>query len=197
MRDLLVILFNSIFVHNIVLAQFLGICSFLGVSRNLKTAMGMSQAVIFVMVAATAITFPIQYYILVPNDMAYMQTLIFILVIAALVQIIEAILKKSMKGLYKALGIYLPLITTNCAILGVAINNINYEYNFIQAIINSFGTGVGYMLAMYLFSGVRGYLDDSDIPETLKGLPVTLVAAALVSVSFFGFKGIAEGLFLS
>ena len=121
MQDLMVIFFNSIFVNNIVLAQFLGICSFLGVSRNLKTAMGMSQAVIFVLVAASAITFPIQYYILNPNNMGYMQTLIFILVIAALVQIIEAILKKSMKGLYKALGIYLPLITTNCAILGVAI----------------------------------------------------------------------------
>ena len=196
MQDLMVIFFNSIFVNNIVLAQFLGICSFLGVSRNLKTAMGMSQAVIFVLVAASAITFPIQYYILNPNNMGYMQTLIFILVIAALVQIIEAILKKSMKGLYKALGIYLPLITTNCAILGVAINNIKYEYDFIQSMVNSLGTGLGYMLAMYLFSGVRGYVDDCDIPENLKGLPITLVSAALVSVSFFGFKGIAEGLFL-
>ena len=196
MQDLMVIFFNSIFVNNIVLAQFLGICSFLGVSRNLKTAMGMSQAVIFVLVAASAITFPIQYYILNPNNMGYMQTLIFILVIAALVQIIEAILKKSMKGLYKALGIYLPLITTNCAILGVAINNIKYEYDFIQSMVNSLGTGLGFMLAMYLFSGVRGYLDDCDIPENLKGLPITLVSAALVSVSFFGFKGIAEGLFL-
>ena len=196
MQDLMVIFFNSIFVNNIVLAQFLGICSFLGVSRNLKTAMGMSQAVIFVLVAASAITFPIQYYILNPNNMGYMQTLIFILVIAALVQIIEAILKKSMKGLYEALGIYLPLITTNCAILGVAINNIKYEYDFIQSMVNSLGTGLGYMLAMYLFSGVRGYLDDCDIPENLKGLPITLVSAALVSVSFFGFKGIAEGLFL-
>jgi electron transport complex, rnfABCDGE type, A subunit len=196
MQDLMVIFFNSIFVNNIVLAQFLGICSFLGVSRNLKTAMGMSQAVIFVLVAASAITFPIQYYILNPNNMGYMQTLIFILVIAALVQIIEAILKKSMKGLYKALGIYLPLITTNCAILGVAINNIKYEYDFIQSMVNSLGTGLGYMLAMYLFSGVRGYLDDCDIPDNLKGLPITLVSAALVSVSFFGFKGIAEGLFL-
>ena len=158
--------------------------------------MGMSQAVIFVLVAASAITFPIQYYILNPNNMGYMQTLIFILVIAALVQIIEAILKKSMKGLYKALGIYLPLITTNCAILGVAINNIKYEYDFIQSMVNSLGTGLGYMLAMYLFSGVRGYLDDCDIPENLKGLPITLVSAALVSVSFFGFQGIAEGLFL-
>ena len=196
MQDLMVIFFNSIFVNNIVLAQFLGICSFLGVSRNLKTAMGMSQAVIFVLVAASAITFPIQYYILNPNNMGYMQTLIFILVIAALVQIIEAILKKSMKGLYKALGIYLPLITTNCAILGVAINNIKYEYDFIQSMVNSLGTGLGYMLAMYLFSGVRGYLDDCDIPDNLKGLPITLVSAALVSASFFGFKGIAEGLFL-
>ena len=196
MQDLMVIFFNSIFVNNIVLAQFLGICSFLGVSRNLKTAMGMSQAVIFVLVAASAITFPIQYYILNPNNMGYMQTLIFILVIAALVQIIEAILKKSMKGLYKALGIYLPLITTNCAILGVAINNIKYEYDFIQSMVNSLGIGLGYMLAMYLFSGVRGYLDDCDIPDNLKGLPITLVSAALVSVSFFGFKGIAEGLFL-
>ena len=196
MQDLMVIFFNSIFVNNIVLAQFLGICSFLGVSRNLKTAMGMSQAVIFVLVAASAITFPIQYYILNPNNMGYMQTLIFILVIAALVQIIEAILKKSMKGLYKALGIYLPLITTNCAILGVAINNIKYEYSFIQSMVNSLGTGLGFMLAMYLFAGVRGYLDDCDIPEKLKGLPITLVSAALVSVSFFGFKGIAEGLFL-
>lgn len=196
MKDLMIILLNSIFVKNIVLAQFLGICSFLGVSRNLKTAMGMSEAVIVVMVLATAITYPIQYGILAPNNMAFMQTLIFILVIAALVQIIEAIMKKSMKGLYKALGIYLPLITTNCAILGVAINNINYEYSFVEAIVNSLGTGLGYMLAMFLFAGIRGFMDDCDIPNSMKGLPITLVAAAIVSVSFFGFKGIAEGLFM-
>lgn len=195
MRDSMVILFNAIFVNNVVLAQFLAICSFLGVSSKLKTALPMSYAVIFVMLGATALTQPINQYILERYGLEYLQTLVFILVIAALVQIIETIMKKAMPSLYNALGVYLPLITTNCAILGVALINVKEKYNFGTSMLNSFGIGVGYLLAMFLFAGVRGRLEESDIPKSLRGLPVILVSAAIVSVSFFGFKGIAENLF--
>ncbi len=195
MRDSMVLLFNAIFVNNVVLAQFLAICSFLGVSSKLKTALPMSYAVIFVMLGATALTQPINHYILERYGLEYLQTLVFILVIAALVQIIETIMKKAMPSLYNALGVYLPLITTNCAILGVALINVKEKYNFGTSMLNSFGIGVGYLLAMFLFAGVRGRLEESDIPKSLRGLPVILVSAAIVSVSFFGFKGIAENLF--
>lgn len=195
MNEVLRLLFNTIFVNNVVLAQFLAICSFLGVSSKLKTALPMSYAVIFVMVGATAITQPINALILEPNDLEYLQTLVFILVIAALVQIIETIMKKTMPSLYNALGVYLPLITTNCAILGVALINVKEKYNFGMSMLNSFGIGVGYLLAMFLFAGVRGRLEESNIPKSLRGLPIILVSAAIVSVSFFGFKGIAENLF--
>ncbi len=195
MRDSMVLLFNAIFVNNVVLAQFLAICSFLGVSSKLKTALPMSYAVIFVMLGATALTQPINQYILERYGLEYLQTLVFILVIAALVQIIETIMKKAMPSLYNALGVYLPLITTNCAILGVALINVKEKYNFGTSMLNSFGIGVGYLLAMFLFAGVRGRLEESDIPKSLRGLPVILVSAAIVSVSFFGFKGIAENLF--
>jgi electron transport complex protein RnfA len=195
MKDIFTLLFNTIFVNNVVLAQFLAICSFLGVSNSLETAMSMSIAVILVMLGATAITWPIYEFILKGFGIEYLQTLVFILVIAALVQIVEAIIKKTSPTLYKALGIYLPLITTNCAILAVALINVQNSYGFVTSMINSLGIGLGYMLAMFLFAGVRKRMLDSDIPKSLQGLPIILAAAAIVSVSFFGFKGIAENLF--
>lgn len=195
MKELLIILFSAILVDNFVLSKFLGICPFLGVSKNLKTAMGMSMAVIFVMVLASAITWPIFTYLLVPNGMGFLQTIIFILVIAALVQIIESFLKKAVPPLYRALGIYLPLITTNCAVLGVVILNIDREYAFTASVINSFGAGLGFMLALFLFAGVRSKVDRADVPKFMKGLPITLVSASLVSITFFGFKGLIERLF--
>ena len=195
MKEMLIILFSAILVDNFVLSKFLGICPFLGVSKNLKTAMGMSMAVIFVMVLATAITWPVFDLLLAPYDLGYLQTVIFILVIAALVQLIETFLKKALPPLYQALGIYLPLITTNCAILGVAILNIDQAYGFGESMINSLGAGLGFMLALFLFSGVRSKVDHADVPRFFKGLPITLVSAALVSIAFFGFKGLIENLF--
>lgn len=195
MKEMLIILFSAILVDNFVLSKFLGICPFLGVSTNLKSAMGMSLAVISVIEIATAITWPIFYFLLEPNNLSYMQTVIFILVIAALVQIIETILKKSIPSLYRALGVYLPLITTNCAVLGVTVLNITKSYNFLQSMVNSLGAGVGFMLAMFLFAGVRSKVDHADVPKALKGLPITLISASLVSLSFFGFKGLIEKLF--
>jgi electron transport complex protein RnfA len=195
MKELFIILFSAILVDNFVLSKFLGICSFLGVSKNLKTAMGMSSAVILVMLASTALTWPIQILILNPLNLGFLQTLVFILVIASLVQMIEMVMKKTMPPLYNALGIYLPLITTNCAVLGVAILNITKSYTFPSAMINALGGGLGFMLALFLFSGVRSKIDKVDVPAALKGLPITLIAASLVAVSFFGFKGLVENLF--
>lgn len=195
MKEMLIILFSAILVDNFVLSRFLGICPFLGVSRNLKTAMGMSIAVIVVMLIATALTWPIQILLLDRLGLGYLQTVVFILVIAALVQIIETFLKKSIPSLYRALGIYLPLITTNCAVLGVTILNINEAYTFSQSMVNSLGAGLGFMLALFMFSGVRGKVEQADIPKSMKGLPITLISAGLVSISFFGFKGLIEKLF--
>jgi Na+-translocating ferredoxin:NAD+ oxidoreductase subunit A len=194
-KILVVILLSGITVNNYTLRQFLGICPFLGVSKELKNATGMSIAVIFVMMLATAVTWPIQMYLLVPNGMEYLQTVVFILVIAALVQLVEIILKKYMKSLYNALGVFLPLITTNCAVLGVTIANIDSSYTFIESIVNALGSGLGFFLAMVLFSGVRGQMDSSEPPKSFKGLPITLVAAAILSLSFFGFNGVVENLF--
>ncbi len=194
-KSLVIILLSSVFVDNYVLTRFLGICPFLGVSKKLDSAVGMGVAVTFVMVVATAVTWPIQTYIL-GETLGYLQTIVFILVIAALVQFIEMALKKFIPSLHKALGVYLPLITTNCAVLGVAINNINeHQYNFIQSIINSLGVGLGFMLAMVLFSGMRSKIQESEIPESFKGLPATLIAASFISLAFFGFGGIIENLF--
>ena len=195
MKEMLIILFSAILVDNFVLSRFLGICPFLGVSKNLKTAMGMSMAVIFVLVLASAITWPIYFYLLQPLGFGYLQTIIFILVIASLVQIIETFLKKSVPALYRALGIFLPLITTNCAVLGVTILNIDESYSFLQSIIHALGAGLGFMLALFLFAGVRSRIDKADVPKSLKGLPITLISASLVSISFFGFKGLIERLF--
>lgn len=187
--------FSMILVNNYVLVKFLGICPFLGVSKKLDQATGMSIAVIFVMLLATAVTWPIQYYILNPKGLGYMQTIVFILLIAALVQLVEIILKKYIPSLHKALGVYLPLITTNCAVLGVCISNIDAEYSFAEAMFNSFGSGLGFFLAMVLFSGVRSRIEDNDAPECFKGLPITLIAASILSVSFFGFSGVIDNIF--
>jgi electron transport complex protein RnfA len=194
-RALIIILLSAVLVNNYVLRQFLGICPFLGVSKELGSATGMSIAVIFVMLMATAVTWPIQTYLLVPNGMGYLQTIVFILLIAALVQLVEIALKKYIPALYSALGVYLPLITTNCAVLGVTIANINKEYGFAESLVNAFGSGLGFFLAMVIFSGVRGRTEDSEPPESFKGLPITLVSAAILSLSFFGFNGVIENLF--
>ncbi|NCA99593.1 MAG: electron transport complex protein RnfA [Clostridia bacterium] len=195
MKELLIILFSAILVDNFVLSRFLGICPFLGVSKNVKTAMGMSMAVIVVMVFASALTWPVQYFILYPRNLGYLQTGVFIVIIASLVQIIETFLKKSIPALYRSLGIFLPLITTNCAVLGVTILNVDNQYTFVQSISHAAGAGLGFMLALFLFSGVRTKVDRADVPKFMKGLPITLVSAGLVSISFFGFKGLIEKLF--
>ena len=188
--NLLFIILSAVFVNNYVLQRFLGICPFLGVSKKLDQAAGMSIAVIFVMLLATAVTWPIQTYLLTPNDMGYLQTIVFILIIAALVQLVEIALKRFVPPLYNSLGIYLPLITTNCAVLGVTILNIDAGYNFVQSLVNALGAGAGFLLAMVMFAGVRERLESADIPRGLKGLPITLVAASLVSLSFLGFQGL-------
>ena len=190
----LAILLTGILTDNYILSKFLGICPFLGVSKKVNTAVGMSAAVIFVMVLATAVTYPINT-LLVNNDMEYLQTIVFILVIAALVQLVEIILKKYMVSLYNALGIYLPLITTNCAVLGVVLLNIEENYTFGQSIVSSLGAGLGFMVAMIMFAGVRERLEGADIPKSLQGLPITLVAASLVSMSFLGFTGLVDNIF--
>ena len=197
--ELAAIFFTMILVNNYVLVQFLGICPFLGVSKKLDSAFGMSCAVVFVMVLATAVTWPIQTFLLTPADgrwdLGYLQTIVFILVIAVLVQLIEIAMKKYMPPLHKALGVYLPLITTNCAVLGVTILNIDNGYNFAESIVCAAGAGFGFMLAMVLFSGVRKRLEDAQPPKCFEGLPITLVSAAIVSLSFTGFGGIVDAIF--
>lgn len=195
MTGYLAIFLTAILTENFVLAKFLGICPFLGVSKKVNTAVGMSAAVIFVMALATAVTFPINKYLLESNGLGYLQTIVFILVIAALVQLVEIVLKKFMKPLYNSLGVYLPLITTNCAVLGVVLLNIEKSYNFAESMVNSVGAGVGFLLAMVMFAGVRQRLENCDIPEMFKGLPITLVAACLVSLSFLGFGGLVTNMF--
>ena len=197
--ELAVIFFSMILVDNYVLVQFLGICPFLGVSKRLDSAVGMSLAVTFVMVLATAATWPIQMFLLTPEsgawDMGYLQTIVFILIIAVLVQLLESILKKFIPALYRSLGVYLPLITTNCTILGVTVLNIDNGYDFLESIICAAGAGIGYLVAMVLFSGVRRRVEQAVTPKCFKDLPITLVAAAMVSLSFMGFGGIVESIF--
>ncbi|MDT2599207.1 RnfABCDGE type electron transport complex subunit A [Enterococcus hulanensis] len=195
MQIFVTIIVAGILTDNFVLSQFLGICPFLGVSKKLDTAVGMSLAVTFVMVLATLVTYPLYASVLVPLGLDYLQTIVFILTIAALVQLVEVVMKRYMTPLYNALGIYLPLITTNCAVLGVTILNFSKNYSFIQSMVNSFAAGIGFLVAMVIFAGVRGRLEGNDIPESLQGLPITLIAAAIVSLSFLGFAGLAEGLF--
>ena len=194
-KGLIAILLTAILTNNYILAKFLGICPFLGVSKKLSTATGMSAAVIFVMALATAVTYPINKFLLVKNDLEYLQTIVFILVIAALVQLVEIILKKYIPALYNALGIYLPLITTNCAVLGVVLLNQTKGYGFAESMVNSVGAGLGFMVAMVIFSGVRSRLEGADIPKFLQGLPIVLVAASIVSLSFMGFTGLVDGIF--
>ena len=200
-KVLLSIVMAAILVNNYVLSQFLGICPFLGVSKKLDQAAGMSVAVIFVMLLATAVTYPIQHFVLDQNNLGYLQTIVFILVIAALVQLVEIILKKYIPALHASLGVYLPLITTNCAVLGVCISNVDnymgvtaFGGSFVQALFNALGSGLGFLLAMVLFSGVRSRVDKCKCPECFKGMPITLISAAIVSVSFMGFAGIVENL---
>jgi electron transport complex protein RnfA len=194
-KILVTILMSAVLVNNYVLRQFLGICPFLGVSKELKNAVGMSIAVIFVMMLATAVTWPIQKYLLDKNDLGFLQTIVFILVIASLVQLVEITLKKFVPSLHKALGVYLPLITTNCAVLGVTIVNINKSYTYLESLVNALGTGLGFFLGMVILSGIREYTENTDPPESFKGLPITLISAAILSFSFFGFNGVIENLF--
>ncbi len=193
-KELILILMGGVLVNNYVLQQFLGICPFLGVSKKIDQASGMGIAVTFVMLFATAATWPIYTYLLVPLNIAYLQTIVFILVIATLVQFVEIILKRFIPSLFKALGVYLPLITTNCAVLGVTLNNITDGYNFIEAMISSLGVGLGFLLAMVLFAGVRSKMSANAPAKAFQGLPVTLIAASIVAMSFYGFSGIVENL---
>lgn len=194
MKELILILMGGVLINNYVLQRFLGICPFLGVSKRFNQASGMGIAVIFVMLCATAVTWPIQTFVLNRFGLGYLQTIVFILVIAALVQFVEIILKRFIPVLHKSLGVYLPLITTNCAVLGVTINNITDGYNFIESLFSSLGVGIGFLLAMVLFAGVRSRIENCPAPECMKGLPVTLIAASIVSLAFFGFNGIVENL---
>ncbi len=194
-KTLAVVVLNSILTENYVLRQFLGICPFLGVSKKLNQSVGMGISVIFVMLMATAVTWPIQTYILDKIGLGYMQTIVFILVIAALVQFVEIVLKKFIPSLHKSLGVYLPLITTNCAVLGVTINNMLDGYDFLTSMVSSLGVGLGFLFAMVVFSGVRSRIDESEVPERFRGLPVTLIAASFVSLAFFGFEGIVNNIF--
>lgn len=183
------VLIAGILTENMVLSKFLGICPFLGTSKKLGTAFSMSVAVTLVMVLATAVTYPLYAFVLVPLGLSYLQTIAFILVIAGLVQLLETVLKKFSKPIYSALGIYLPLITTNCAVLGITILNFTKNLSFALSLLNAFSAGVGFMLAMIIFAGVRERIETSDIPEFLKGLPITLIAASIVALSFLGFAG--------
>ena len=194
-KPLVVILMSSVLINNYVLTQFLGICPFLGVSKKLDQATGMGVSVIAVMLLATAVTWPIQEFVLNELDLGYMQTIVFILVIASLVQMVELILKKFLPPLHKSLGVYLPLITTNCAVLGVAVNNIKAEYSFLESMVNSLGVGLGFLLAMVLFSGLRSRIEESRIPKPFRGLASTLIAASFLSLAFMGFAGVVDKLF--
>ena len=195
MLKLLAIFFTMVLTENYVLVQFIAICPFLGVSKNLDSSIGMSGAVIFVMTMASAVTWVLYTYVLVPFHLQYLQTIMFILVIAALVQLVEIVLKRFIKPLYNALGIYLPLITTNCAVLAVTLQNIENTYTFAESCMDGFAAGVGFGLAMVLFCGVRRSLEYAKPPKCFEGLPITLVAAALTSITFMGFTGMAEHLF--
>ena len=193
-KNLALILFGAILTNNYVLTQFMGICPFLGVSKKLDQATGMGVAVTAVMLLATAVTWPIQHLLLNNLGLGYMQNISFILVIASLVQMLELLLKKFSPALHKGLGVYLPLITTNCAVLGVTIDNINSDYNFLQSMVAALGAGLGFLLAMVLFSGLRSRIDECNVPKPFRGLPVTLIAASFVSLSFMGFGGIVENI---
>ena len=191
MSTLIMIIVGCALINNVVLNQFLGICSFVGVSKQMKASASLGVAVIFVLTVASAVASLLYDYVLKPFDLDYMKTIVFILVIAALVQIVEMFLKKTSPGLYKALGIYLPLITTNCAVLGVALTNVKNEYSFIESVFAGLGTAIGYTIAIVLLAGIRARIDESAIPRPLRGAPVLLLAAALMSIAFMGFGGLS------
>ncbi len=189
-RDLLIILIGSSLVSNVVLSQFLGLCPFLGVSKKTETAAGMGVAVIFVITLSSAVAGAIYHYILIPLNMEYMQTIVFILVIAALVQFVEMFLKKFIPGLYKSLGVYLPLITTNCAVLGVALTNVSKGYGILFGVVNGFATALGFTISIILLASIRERLEYNDIPKPLKGMPIVLLTAGLMAIAFCGFSGL-------
>lgn len=190
MKELILIIIGSSLVNNVVLSQFLGLCPFLGVSKKIKTAAGMGAAVIFVITISCALTSLIYDYVLVPNGLEYLQTIVFIIVIAALVQFVEMVLKKISPALYKALGVYLPLITTNCAVLGVAIINVTKGYSFVQSVVNGFGTACGFMVAIVILAGIRERTEHNDIPKAFQGTPIVLITAGLMAIAFMGFAGV-------
>ena len=189
-KDLLIILISSSLVSNVVLSQFLGLCPFLGVSKKTETASGMGAAVIFVITLASAVAGAIYQYVLVPYDITYLQTIVFILVIAALVQFVEMFLKKFIPSLYQSLGVYLPLITTNCAVLGVALTNVQKEYGILTGIVNGFATAVGFTIAIIILAGIREKMEFNDIPESFRGMPIVLITAGLMAIAFCGFSGL-------
>ena len=184
MKSLLLIAIGSALVNNVVLSQFLGLCPFLGVSKKVETAAGMGAAVLFVITIASAVTNLIYTFLLVPTDLTYLNTIVFILVIAALVQFVEMVLKKSMPVLYESLGVFLPLITTNCAVLGTALTNVQNDYSFIASVVNGIGISLGFLIAIVILAGIR------EIPESFKGMPITLLTAGLMAIAFFGFSGL-------
>ena len=189
-KELLIILVSSSLISNVVLSQFLGLCPFLGVSKKTNTAAGMGTAVIFVITLSSAVTGLIYQYILTPLDLTYLQTIVFILVIAALVQFVEMFLKKFMKSLYQALGVYLPLITTNCAVLGIALTNVQKNYGILQVVVNGFATAAGFTIAIVILAGIREKMAYNDIPESFKGMPIVLITAGLMAIAFCGFSGL-------
>ena len=190
MGNLIAIAVGSAFINNVVLSQFLGICPFLGVSKRVKTAIGMGSAVVFVITLASFVAGLIYKYLLVPLNITYLQTIVFILVIAALVQFVEMFLKKKMKGLYQALGVYLPLITTNCAVLGVVILNVTKSYDLLEGVVNGFATAVGFLISITILAGLREKMEYNDVPRAFKGTPIVLVTAGLMAIAFFGFSGL-------
>ena len=190
MKELILLIISAAIVNNVVLSQFLGLCPFLGVSKKVETAGGMGAAVIFVVTIASLVTSLIYKFILAPLDLTYLQTIVFILVIAALVQFVEMFLKKSMPALYESLGVYLPLITTNCAVLGVALNSVQYGYNILQSVVYGLGISIGFTIAIVILAGIREKMEYNDIPESWQGMPIVMVTAGLMSIAFFGFSGI-------
>lgn len=192
---MMIILLTGILTDNFVLSKFLGICPFLGVSKTTSGSLGMGCAVTVVMVLATAVTWPLYYLFLEPMGLTYLNTILFILIIALFVQLVEMLLKKYIPALYKSLGVYLPLITTNCAVLGVTLLNLENGYNFLESIVCALGGGIGFLVAMLIFSGVRGRLEKCNVPKAFQGVPITLVAASIVSLSFVGFGGLVDGIF--
>lgn len=194
-RNLMIILFTGILTENFILNKFYGICPFLGVSKTTDGALGMGVAVTFVMIGASAVTYPVYRFVLVPLNIEYLKTICFILIIAAFVQTVEMVLKKYVPALYRTLGVYLPLITTNCAVLGVTILNIDHDYGFVESVVNALAGGVGFLLVMVIFSAIRERISRCNVPKALEGTPITLIAASITSLSFVGFSGIVDGIF--